>query len=153
MATNLDKPVLRESTCMVDNRNIMVCFQTDQTIRLKLKGMKSGVLTIGIGELYDYLKSKEDGVTTKNTEITAVAPKNAEPVKPSKVVNSGAVVYEQRVYDDDEPLINLHDFRSAYMVAPIPVEYKVKIEAIAVGLLAPYKKRKEERKRQRNNDE
>ena len=140
MATKLDKAVVRESTEMADERNIMVCFQTDQTIRLKLKGMKSGVLTVGIKELYDYLLNKDKVVVPEKAEPKAM-------VKSAIRHDAAPVVSEIKTYDTDEPLININDWRSSYMILDIPYDIKVKLEARTISLLAPYKMKKEEKKR------
>lgn len=128
MPTKLEKPIVRESSEMVDKRNIMVCFQTDQTIRLKLKGMKSGVLTIGVKDLYEYLFSKEN---------------NSEKTRKQNNVSCGE---DTRVKGTDEPMINLDDFRSAYMVLDVPYDVKVRIEAIAMSLINPFRLKREERR-------
>ena len=52
MATKLDKTLTRESTEEYDERNIMVTMEADQKISMKLKGMKSGTVSIGIFDLY-----------------------------------------------------------------------------------------------------
>lgn len=135
MATKLEKPIVRESTDSVDNRNIMVCFQSDQTIRLKLKGLKSGVLSIGIKELYDYLINKD------SADVIPSTPKTNQPIKEGSIESS----QEPKVYDEDEPVVNLNDFRSAYMVEVIPYEIRSKLESITTRLLEPYKKRKKRR--------
>lgn len=131
MAIKIEKPLVIESTAMVDNQNIMVCFQVDQTIRLKTKGSDK-VLTISIKDLFDYLANNGTAL-----------PKPAE-VKPKPVadVQIPKVNLEIREYKEDEPLLNLNDFRSAFMVMPIPLDIKIKIEAKTVELLGLYKKRK-----------
>ena len=47
MATKLDKDIIRESTVQIDGREIMVTVSANQEIKFKLKGMKSGELSIG----------------------------------------------------------------------------------------------------------
>lgn len=56
MATKLTSPLTRESTETSDDREILVTLCEDQKISLKLKGMKSGTVSIGIKELWDQLK-------------------------------------------------------------------------------------------------
>ena len=73
MATILDKDLTRESSVKVDNREILVSLNADQTISMKLKGMKSGTVSISIGDLYDQLKGnsvpevKESKASLKHT--------------------------------------------------------------------------------------
>src|SRR5882724_4700876 len=52
MATNLDSLVIRESSETADERNILVALTPDQRISFRLKGMKSGHVSIPIKELY-----------------------------------------------------------------------------------------------------
>lgn len=141
---NLDKPVLFESTHTVDGKPIMICFQTDQTIRLKLKSDKVGVLSIDVKDLYDYLLHRND----KPKEPAKPQP----PAKELKVPTSKELIRKYNMvpeeFDADEPLMNMNDFRSAFLVSgDIPYEMKLKLESIAVGILAPYRKRKEEKRK------
>jgi len=62
MATKLDKEIVRETDFIKDGRNINITLTADQKIQLKLKGMKSGGLVIGIDELYDKLSGTEEKV-------------------------------------------------------------------------------------------
>lgn len=113
MATKLEKDLTRESSIEIDGRNILVTITKDQTISLKLKGMKSGVLEIPIQVLYNQLSGSE--------------PKQNKKIK----------------VDDSEPIINLHDFRSQYMIhADLPLDVKTKLESITVNLIKNLKIKK-----------
>ena len=68
MATPLDKLIVRESTEQVDDRNILVALTEDQRISFRLKGMKSGAVSIPIKELYEQL-SKNPGVKPKPGKV------------------------------------------------------------------------------------
>lgn len=70
MATPLESLIVRESTEKVDDRNIMVALTEDQRISFRLKGMKSGVVSIPIKELYEQLagEPKPKSVSIKRTE-------------------------------------------------------------------------------------
>ena len=57
MATILDKDLVRESTVEVEGRQILVTITADQKISMKLKGMKSGAVSISIADLYSQLTS------------------------------------------------------------------------------------------------
>lgn len=111
MATILDKDITRETTVVVDNREVMITLTTDQTISLKLKGMKSGVLTIGIDELYNQLAGVEEKVVEK--------PKEVKPKKP-KV---------------DEPMISLNRLRSLAMVTKMDLKVKVELDKVIRELI------------------
>lgn len=62
MATPLDKLIVRESTEQVDDRNILVALTEDQRISFRLKGMKSGAVSIPIKELYGQLTNSPSSV-------------------------------------------------------------------------------------------
>ena len=129
MATKLDKTVTRESTNEVDGRNILVSITEDQKISMKLKGMKSGIVEIPIENLYNQLIGNQSEI--KNEEDSET--KKTEPV----------VFNNSEKKQNGEPLLNLHDFRSAYLTSgDIPLEYKIKLEAITVRLIEQFKNRK-----------
>ena len=60
MATLLNKEITRETTIKVEDREIQITLTEDQKISMKLKGMKSGTVTIDIGDLYKQLIQKEE---------------------------------------------------------------------------------------------
>lgn len=111
MATKLDKSLTRETSVEIDNRLIQVSLNEDQTIGFKLKGMKSGEVTIGILELYNQLtgnKSKSDSIVFKHND------KNK---------------------NHNEPQINLNDLRSKIMISDMEYSSKAKLDEIIVDLL------------------
>ena len=55
MATILVKDVTRESELECNGRKIVVTLTKDQRVSMKLKGMKSGIVSIGLDELYAQL--------------------------------------------------------------------------------------------------
>jgi len=116
MATKLEKDLIRESTTMIGDRAIMVTITKDQTISLKLKGMKSGALEIPIGELYNQL--------------------NGDDIEAPKIVKKS-----RNNVSDNIPIINLHDFRSQYLIDPgFTLETKIKLEGITTRLINELKK-------------
>lgn len=52
MSTKLESLLIRESSETADDRNILVALTPDQRISFRLKGMKSGHVSIPIKELY-----------------------------------------------------------------------------------------------------
>ena len=60
MATPLNKEITRETTIKVEDREIQITLTEDQKISMKLKGMKSGTVTIDIVDLYKQLTEKEE---------------------------------------------------------------------------------------------
>jgi hypothetical protein len=135
MAMKLDKPIVVESTTLVNKQNVMVCLQTDQTIRLKLKSADSKVLTISVEDLYKFLQTKDNPIPIKKVEVT--------PSVPETKINKSNL--EVRDCNDNEPLFNMQDFRSAYMILPIPYDVKVKLEAKTSELLGLYKRKKSDK--------
>lgn len=113
MATILDKDVLRESTVKYDGREIQVTLTENQEITFKLKGMKSGMLSIGIEELYKQLASADiDAVETK--------PKANKPI--SFVNKSKTGEY------DGGPMVPLGRLRSMLLADKMELSMKMKIE-------------------------
>ena len=116
MATKLEKDITRETTTPIGDRLIMATITKDQKISLKLKGMKSGELSISIEDLYKQLTG--DGPTEK------------KPIKSRTT----------KLDTDEIPLINMYDFRSAYLINPdISVTVKGKLESITVRLIKELK--------------
>lgn len=58
MATKLESLIVRESSETVDDRNILVALTEDQRISFRLKGMKSGMVSIPIKDLYEQLSGQ-----------------------------------------------------------------------------------------------
>lgn len=112
MATILDKDITRESTVAVDGREVMITLTADQTITLKLKGMKSGTLSIGIDELYNQLA----GVTEEVKE----APKEKPKMKKKT---------------DEEPMISLYRLRSLSLVTKMDFKVKLELEKVICELI------------------
>lgn len=78
MATLLDKDLIRETTIKIDGREIILTLGEDQSISMKLKGMKSGTVSISINDLYNQLVGSEDV--------------DVEPIKAAPIKNGGAVI-------------------------------------------------------------
>lgn len=73
MATKLNTLIIRETDVIVDERNIHIALTEDQRVSMRLKGMKSGVVSIPIADLYSQLTgspvaAKPKSVTTKRQE-------------------------------------------------------------------------------------
>jgi uncharacterized protein (DUF885 family) len=84
MATVLNKDLVRESTENFEGREIMVTLTQDQKIQMKLKGMKSGHVSIDILKLFKQLKGvdetsaeSKEGPVSISTK-TDKAPKGSE---------------------------------------------------------------------------
>jgi len=126
MATKLDKDIIRESTVQIDGREIMVTVSANQEIKFKLKGMKSGELSIGIDKLYNQLSGKGDLVEEVVSE------------KRSGVVS---VKRDEKV-DKDSPMISLHDLRSLSAVSAFDLNTTIKFDGLLAELIKNDKERK-----------
>jgi hypothetical protein len=120
MATTLDKDLIRESTVTSNERNILVTLGADQIISFKLKGMKSGVVSISIEELYKQLAGIEDEVKSKSITV---------PTGGSKKQSSG------------DPMISLHDIRHRLNVSAFDYPTTVKFDAIMNDLIEETQKK------------
>lgn len=116
MATILDKDLVRESTVKYDKREIILTLTEDQKISFKLKGMKSGEVSIGIEQLYKQLMGIEDkGLSGK--------------VK--------AKVIEQPRFkkSDENPVIDLYSLRTSALVTKMEYSAKVELEKVICELI------------------
>lgn len=59
MSTILNKDITRETTIDISGKKIMITLTDDQSINLKLKGVKNDGFTIGIKDLYSILANKD----------------------------------------------------------------------------------------------
>lgn len=60
MAVKLDKDILRESTTEVDGKAVNVKLTKNQEIELKLKGKRSGAVTISVKDLWNHLNGVDE---------------------------------------------------------------------------------------------
>jgi hypothetical protein len=121
MATKLEKDVTRESSVEYDERNIQVTMTKDQTVAMKLKGMKSGTVSIGIEELYKQLIG-DDIETPKKEEKGPVS--IVTETKPKKEKNY-----------NNSPMINLYDLRSLSAIKVMDYKTKVLFDGIINDLI------------------
>lgn len=126
MATKLDKDLIRESTVSVEGREIVLTLSADQSIKMKLKGMKSGEVSIDIEQLYNQL--------TGNV---------SEPIKvESKPIS---IINDDEDDEDDEDygkkpskgaiLIDLHDLRSMNAISTLDINTLSKFDGIIADLI------------------
>lgn len=127
MATILDKDLQRESTVLANDRNIMVTLGSDQTIKFKLKGMKSGEVSIGIEDLWKQLNGIEE---TKSDEP-----------KKSLVIETDDEIEQKS--SKDNPMIPLYDIRSRLCVS-LTADILTKVDPILSEFVADYKKKVKE---------
>jgi hypothetical protein len=116
MATILDKDLIRESKVKYDKREIIVTLTEDQKISFKLKGMKSGDVSIGIEQLYKQLIGIEDkGLVSM--------------VKPEKVPEKK---YKK---SDENPTIDLYALRTSALVTKMEMSAKYELERVICELI------------------
>lgn len=71
MATKLEKDITRESSVISDDKEVVITLTADQKILMKLKGKRTGTVSITIEELYNQLsgdKSSKSESTVKPTK-------------------------------------------------------------------------------------
>ena len=116
MATILERDIIRESTSKYDNREIVVTLTDKQKITFKLKGMKSGEVSISILELYKQLNNIEDkGLISKTKSEKVVEPKFKK--------------------SDENPVIDLYSLRTSAMVTRMDMSAKVELEKVICELI------------------
>jgi len=130
MATKLDKELIRESTVKYDDREIVMTLSTDQEIKFKLKGMKSGEVKISIEALYKQLIGFKE--VNDDEEVTPIEP---------KVNKSLSIVNEEKV-DKKRLLIDLDDLRSLNVVTAMDLQTKIKFDGIIVELIENEKEKR-----------
>lgn len=113
MATKLDKDLIRESSELIDGREIVITLSEDQSIKFKLKGMKSGEVSINIKELYHQLSGFEENI--KEETSISIVHKEEEP-------KSGV-------------LIDLNDLRSMNAISTLDIPTLVKFDGLIADLL------------------
>lgn len=123
MATILDKDLVRESTIQVGGREIQVTLGADQTISMKLKGMKSGTVSMSIEELYQQLTGGE--IEDDVSEL-----------KPISVPTGGI-----KKSAGADPMISLHDIRHGLNIAGFEYPVLAKFDTVMSNLIEDAKKR------------
>jgi len=116
MATKLEKNLTRESTVEFNDRAIMITLTNDQRVSMKLKGLKSGEVSIGIDELYGDVAGVDVNAAPAKGPVTI---SKDQPVKGSK----------------KNPMISLYDLRSHNAISNMDYPDKVKFERIILSVL------------------
>jgi len=115
MATKLVKDLIRESSVKIGDREINITISGEQKVILKLKGMKTGEVSISIEDLWHQLK----GTT-------------AEDKKPSDVSRNGLNMGK------NNPMISLYDIRTYNAISGLDYETVCKFEGILKNLIDNY---------------
>jgi hypothetical protein len=125
MATELNKKIQRESTEEFDGRRINVFLNPDQTISLKLKGMKTGEVKINIIDLYKQLNGVNDSDTNNNDKASL----SIITTKADKVNKS-------------EPMIPLNTLRSMNAISTLDTTTMMKFDGIIKEVIDKIKSEK-----------
>lgn len=129
MATKLDKDITRESSIKIDDREINITLTDKQEIKMKLKGMKSGELSISIEDLYNQLSGRDVAAVEAEAEVK---PKN----------NLMSIIRDDSSKDDDSPMINLNDLRSLNAISGFDIATLTKLDGLLAELIKNDKERK-----------
>jgi len=119
MATKLEKDITRESSIKVNDREIIITMTESQGVSMKLKGMKTGIVSIPISELYGQLAGVVPNVEPPKKEMISVKRRN------QKETNTG-------------PMISLIDLRSHNAISALDYETLVKFEGIIKSMMDNY---------------
>jgi hypothetical protein len=118
MATKLTKNLVRESSEVIDGKEIMVTMTEDQEIELKLKGKRGRGETIYIKDLYGQLF----GVETESEEPKSEK-KGSLSITPTKPKRG------------DNKMISLHDLRSHNAISMLDLPTLAKFDQIIKSVL------------------
>lgn len=123
MATKLESLVVRESTEKANDREILVALTPDQRISMRLKGMKSGAVSIDIKRLFEQLTDSP----------IPIASAIGNPVKPKPVS------IKRKDTNEPDPMISLSRLRSLNYVTPGSIEVLAKLDQLILELIGETK--------------
>lgn len=115
MATKLEKDITRESTVKVEDKEIMVTLTGKQEITMKLKGKRTGAVSIPIETLYNQLTGTEPVDSKGESKSIAI-------VKTKKVSKSN-------------PMMSLYDLRSHNAISTLDLPTIAKFDQIIKSLI------------------
>lgn len=122
MATKLEKNLVRESTITVEDREILITITADQKVSMKLKGMRTGEVSIDIEELWHQLNGTDPDAepeTEKKSGAVSITRTNTKPPK-------------------NNPMISLHDIRTYNAISGLDYPTLCKFEGILKNLIDNY---------------
>tara|TARA_R110000772_G_scaffold17946_1_gene49749 strand:- start:6896 stop:7255 length:360 start_codon:yes stop_codon:yes gene_type:complete len=114
MATTLNKDIIRETTVEIDGRLIITTLTKDQTLKFKLKGLRTGEVSIPIEEIYCQLDGCE--APSKNKSSITINNNSAKPIK-------------------GNPMISLLDLRSHNAISTLDISTLAKFDQIIKSLI------------------
>ena len=116
MPTILLKSITRESTEVIDEKEIIITLTDDQKIELKLKGKRGNGQSIGIKELYNYLNGNENKDGNGSITIKADVDKR----------------------QSEDKMISLKSLRSHNAISTLDIVTLAKFDQIITSLLEEY---------------
>lgn len=111
--TPLDKDISRETTIDVGGRLLQVTLTANQTIEFKLKGLKSGIVSASIKEVYDHLMDDDSTITLPGDKV--------EKAEESFLKKQSG-----------NPMISLNQLRSKLHTTPMSNDSRVELEHLVV---------------------
>lgn len=130
--TSLNSDLSRESSIKYDNREIQVTLGANQQISFKLKGLKSGIVSIGIEELYRQLIGDEsvgfDHISSDVMEVDDV------------LVSQKATSAKLDKSTKDNPLISLNTLRTKMNTSPLKSDVRAQLDGFIVECINSAKK-------------
>jgi hypothetical protein len=121
MATKLEKNLTRESTVKAEDREIMITITADQKVSMKLKGMKSGEVSIDIEELWHQLNGTSPETPVEKSSSSSLSISTSKPKRGS-----------------NDPMMSLYDLRSHNAISGLDMTSLVKFESIIKSLIDSY---------------
>lgn len=125
MATQLLKKVVRESTEIIDEKEIVITLLPNQKIELKLKGARGKGKMISIGDLYNQLYNLEGVAIEASEKVRDSGPVSVSSVKSNNV--------------GDRKMISLYDLRSQNAISMLDLDVKCKFDTIIKNVIDSYK--------------
>lgn len=125
MATKLTKDLTRESTEVIDGKEIIVTLTEDQEIELKIKGQRGKGKTIYIKELYADLNGIDLNETKDKNKEGSLTIKAADRTKKR----------------GDDMMISLYDLRSQNAISTLDLDTLAKFDQIIKNVIDSYKGR------------
>ena len=112
MATKLEKDLTRETTILIDGKEIMITISSEQKINLKLKGNRKGNVEIPIETLYNQLTGRDSEKQSLKKE------------------NKTLSIKTNNKKDKESPMINLNELRSQNAISMLDLNTMCKFVQI-----------------------
>jgi hypothetical protein len=139
MATKLNSDVTRESSVTEAGREIVITLTEDQKVSLRLKGMKSGDVEIGIGELWSFLNREKDSDVPWSQPKAGYPGNYDEDESESweEDTNRSRATKQKKIAKDHpgDLVVSLNRLRTLNAITHSDLDVTVKLDEILVDLL------------------